>query len=59
MDKKKPIPSTLAVDAELRLQVRELAQQNGITALELTNLLIRFALERSKVVKKSTTLEPN
>jgi hypothetical protein len=46
---KKLSPSTLAVDPELRSQVRDVARQHGLTTLELTNLFINFALENCEI----------
>ena len=48
---KKPLPSTLAVNPELRTQVRDRAERLGMTVLELTNAYIQFALENCEVEK--------
>ena len=45
--------TTLAVDKELHSQVRTRAKQHDMTTLELTNLLIAFALDNCEVEKRA------
>jgi hypothetical protein len=56
---KKVTPSSLAVDPELRASVRERARENGLTTLELTNLLIGFALKYCEVEIPAPRTKPN